>query len=41
MTYAEVSKGYCYRSNVFVAGDAASRFAGQPATYGVSLPARF
>jgi iron complex outermembrane receptor protein len=30
-----------YWSNVFVAGDAASRFVGQPATYGVSLSGRF
>jgi outer membrane receptor protein involved in Fe transport len=30
-----------YWSNVFVAGDAASRFAGQPATYGISVSARF
>jgi iron complex outermembrane recepter protein len=30
-----------YWSNVFVAGDAASRFVGQPATYGVSFSARF
>jgi iron complex outermembrane recepter protein len=29
-----------YWSNVFVAGDGASRFAGQPATYGVSASAR-
>jgi outer membrane receptor protein involved in Fe transport len=30
-----------YWSNVFVAGDSASRFVGQPATYGVSAIARF
>jgi len=30
-----------YWNNVFVAGDSASRFVGQPATYGVSLSARF
>lgn len=30
-----------YWSNVFVAGDSASRFAGQPATYGATFSARF
>jgi len=30
-----------YWSNVFVAGDAASRFAGQPATFGAAFSARF
>ncbi len=30
-----------YWSNVFVAGDSASRFAGQPATYGIGFSARF
>ena len=30
-----------YWSNVFVAGDGASRFVGQPATYGLTLSQRF
>ncbi len=30
-----------YWSNVFVAGDSASRFVGQPATFGVSVSALF